>query len=124
MDENDEKCLKIIKKVLFSLRVQDAKQVSRNLRKNTLKCWTTPKSWLLLGYSAWSPYMRYHIGNHRNDCLLHKLHENAFLSVVYFNMEKMLLYWSMDQYNNVQKCVERKESAMLPDGRKGLTLHQ
>ena len=52
------------------------------------------------------------------------LHESAFIGVLYFNMEKMLLYWSMDQYNNVQKCVERKESAMLPDGRKGLTLHQ
>ena len=34
----------------------------------------------------------------------------------------MLLYWSLDQYNNVQKCVERKEGAMLPDGRKGLIL--
>ena len=22
---------------------------------------------------------------------------------VYFNMEKVLLYWSVDQYNNVQK---------------------
>ena len=53
--------------------------------------------------------MRYHIGNHRNDCLLDKLHESAFMGVVYFDMEEMLLYWSMDQYNNVQKCVESKE---------------
>ena len=36
----------------------------------------------------------------------------------------MLLYWSMDQYNNVQKCVERKVGAMLPDGRKGQILRQ
>ena len=40
-------------------------------------------------------------------------------------MEKMLLYWSVDQYNNVQKFVERKGGAigaMLPDGRKELIL--
>ena len=36
----------------------------------------------------------------------------------------MLSYWSMDQYNKVQKCVERKKGAMLPNGRKGLKLHQ
>ena len=36
----------------------------------------------------------------------------------------MLLYWFMDQYNNVQKYVERKEGAMLPDGREGLVLFQ
>ena len=34
-----------------------------------------------------------------------------------------LRYWSMDQNNNMQKCVERKKGAMLPDGRKGLILH-
>ena len=68
--------------------------------------------------------MRYHIGNHSNDCLLDNLHKSAFISVVYFHMEKMLLYWSMDQYNYVQKCVARKEGDMLPDGRKGLILRQ
>ena len=34
------------------------------------------------------------------------------------------LHWSMDQNNNVQKCVERKEGDILPDGRKGLILCQ
>ena len=68
--------------------------------------------------------MRYHIGNHCNDCLLYKLHESAFIGVVYFKMEKMLMYWSIDQCKNVQECVERKECAMLPDGRKGLILCQ
>ena len=65
---------------------------------------------------------RYQLGNHHNDCLLDKLHESAYKSVVYFNMENILLYWSMDRYNNVQKWVEREEGAMLPDGRKGLIL--
>ena len=77
--------------------------------------------------SAWSSYTRYQIGNHGNDCLLDKLHGIAFISVVYFNVEKMLLYWSVDQYNNVQKFVERKggaKGAMLPDGRKELILRQ
>ena len=32
-----------------------------------------------------------------------KLQKDAILSVVYFSMEKMLLYWSVNQYNNVQK---------------------
>ena len=31
------------------------------------------------------------------------LNKGAFMVVVYFSMEKMLLYWSVDQYNNVQK---------------------
>ena len=73
--------------------------------------------------SAWSSYTRYHIGNHHNDCLLDKLHESAFISVVYFNMEKMLLYWSVDQYNimqQLQKTMDRKEGCQ--GGRKGLIL--
>ena len=31
------------------------------------------------------------------------LNKGAFMVVVYFSMEQMLLYWSVDQYNNVQK---------------------
>ena len=58
--------------------------------------------------SAWSSYLRYHIGNHCNDWLVANLYEGAFISVVYFIMERVLLYWSVDQYNNVQKFVERK----------------
>ena len=54
-------------------------------------------------YECWSSFMRYNIGNHFNDWLLDKLHGGAFISVEYFNMEKLLLYWSVDQYNNVQK---------------------
>ena len=46
---------------------------------------------------------------------VYKLHESGFIGVVYYNMEKMLSYWSMDQYNNVLKCTERKEGAMLPN---------
>ena len=38
------------------------------------------------------------VGNHCHD---NYLHEGAFIGVVYFNMEKVLLYWSVDQYNNV-----------------------
>ena len=34
--------------------------------------------------------------------MLAKSRKVHFISVVYFNMEKVLLYWSMDQYNNVQ----------------------
>ena len=40
-------------------------------------------------------------------------------------MGKMLLYWFVDQYNNVQKFVERKggaTGAMLPDGKEELIL--
>ena len=32
-----------------------------------------------------------------------KLQKGAILDVVYCSIEKILLYWSMDQYNNVQK---------------------
>ena len=70
--------------------------------------------------SAWALYMRYHISNHRNDCLLDKLQESVFISVGYCNMEKVLLYWSIDQSNTVQNCEERIEGAMLPDAGKGL----
>ena len=57
--------------------------------------------------------MRYNLANHCNDSLSAKLHEGAFISVVYFNMEKVLLYWSVDQYNNVQKLWIGKKVAML-----------
>ena len=54
------------------------------------------------------------------------LHKDAFIGVVYFNMEKMLLYWSVDQYNIVRKFVEtvdRKEDChCCQDGRRGLHL--
>ena len=42
-------------------------------------------------------------------CTKSLLYEGAFISVVYFYMEKVLLYWSVDQYKNVQKLVESKE---------------
>ena len=32
-----------------------------------------------------------------------KLQKGAIIGVVYFSMEKVLLYWSGDQYNNVQR---------------------
>ena len=48
-----------------------------------------------------------------------------------FNMEKVLLYWSVDQYNNAQKVQKRcrscRQERRLPccqDGRKGLILCQ
>ena len=56
--------------------------------------------------SAWSSYIRYNIGNNCNDWLLVKLHKGAFISVVNFNMEKVLLYWTVDQYNNLRKLYE------------------
>ena len=56
-----------------------------------------------------------------SDQLLGARHALIYLIMI---MEKMLLYWSEDQCNNVQKFVERKGGAMLPDGRKELILHQ
>ena len=57
-----------------------------------------------------------------------QVYEDAFISVVYSNMEKVLLYWCMYQYNNVQKLVEvvdMKEGCYCcQDGRKGLILCQ
>ena len=32
-----------------------------------------------------------------------KLQKGAIIDVVYFSIEKLLLYWSGDQYNNVPK---------------------
>ena len=32
-----------------------------------------------------------------------KLQKGAIIDVVYFSMEKVLLYWSGDQYNDVPK---------------------
>ena len=47
-----------------------------------------------------------------------KLQKDAILSVVYFSMEKMLLYWSVNQYNYLQK------GKGCQGGRKGLILRQ
>ena len=46
-------------------------------------------------------------------------------SVVYFNMEKVLLYWSVDQYNNVQRAVEAVDmKECCQDGRKEPKIRQ
>ena len=55
---------------------------------------------LCLYMSAWSSCMRCNIVNHCDDCRLVKL-KGALIGVVYFSMEKVLLFWSLDQYNNV-----------------------
>ena len=43
--------------------------------------------------------------------------KNAIIDVVYFCMERVLLYWSVVQYNKVQeKDRTARKGAMLPDG--------
>ena len=45
-----------------------------------------------------------------------KLQKSANKGVVFFGMKKMLLYWSVDQYNNLQK------GKGCQGGRKGLNI--
>ena len=43
--------------------------------------------------------------------------QDTIIGVVYFCMERVLLYWSVVQYNNVQgKDRIAQKGAMLPDG--------
>ena len=54
--------------------------------------------------------------------MIENITKDAIIDVVYFCMEKVLLYWSMVQYNNVQeKDRIARKSAMLPDGGTRLT---
>ena len=49
-------------------------------------------------WELWSSYTRCDIGNHCNNWHVTK---EAIIDVVYFSMEKVLLYWSVGQYMNV-----------------------
>ena len=49
--------------------------------------------------------------------MIEYVRQDAIIDAVYFYMEKVLLYWSVVQYNNVQeKDRIAQKGAMLPDG--------
>ena len=78
-------------------------------------------------------YVRCTLGNHGRSTCLAILGKGVFLCLMYVCLEKVLLYLSVDQYNNVwwslytrQRLlvcrwdkVDRTKVAMLPNGRRG-----